>query len=518
MNDLWKFDGTYWTWISGKQVLRDPGAYGRKGIPSISNLPPSREASAYWTDSSDNFWIFGGLSTNESNIWHFNDLWKFDGTNWTWISGQNFSNAEGEYGIKGVDSISNCPRARSQAIPFKDSKNNLWLFGGRIFSSDGSSIYAADLWKFDGERWMWVAGPQINDENAPGEYGIKGVPSASSYPPGRSGSAFWTDSNDNFWIYGGDSLFSGSCCYLDLWRFNGENWTWIYSADSAFANHGQKEVVLPSNHPGMRFLPASWIDSEGRFWMFGGYTDYGLSINDLWMWNGEFWIWMDGNDYSNDIGEYGEIGVPSSNNIPPSGADSSFWIDSFQNLWLFGGYQMTNDLWKCTFTVNLTFPATTAPLTTSQLTTKALTTQRLTTSPITTHPFVTTASFSTTVGSAPIVSTTDSEYYKSSSRESTLGIVVGISVGVLASIVGVVLFVVRRRKIMLKHKQLEMSQLAENSTAPLLTGIEIKHKLGGGNFGEGLENHSLLFIESIFSKLETRLSSSKKTERFISRN
>ena len=64
-----------------------------------------------------------------------NDLWKFDGADWTWMSGSNQTNQKGSYGIKGQASSTNVPGARYGAVSWLDSKNDLWLFGGYGHSS-----------------------------------------------------------------------------------------------------------------------------------------------------------------------------------------------------------------------------------------------------------------------------------------------------------------------------------------------------------------------------------------------
>ena len=60
MNYLWKFDGTYWTWISGSNVSYQTGIYGEKGVVNPNNVPGARARVTSWTDSSDNFYLFGG--------------------------------------------------------------------------------------------------------------------------------------------------------------------------------------------------------------------------------------------------------------------------------------------------------------------------------------------------------------------------------------------------------------------------------------------------------------------------
>jgi hypothetical protein len=45
----------------------------------------------------------------------------------------------GVYGTKGVAASSNVPSARTSAISWIDSSNNLWLFGGWGYAASGNS-------------------------------------------------------------------------------------------------------------------------------------------------------------------------------------------------------------------------------------------------------------------------------------------------------------------------------------------------------------------------------------------
>lgn len=128
-------------------------------------------------------------------------MWRFDGANWTWIAGSSVP-AEGvSYGIKGVPSTSNTPGARYSPSAWIGSNDTLWLFGGyySIGSVTGPKHYC-DLWKFDG-NWTWISGPNL--ENQAGQYGIKGVTNATNFPGGRGHTAFWKQSNNLVWIFGG---------------------------------------------------------------------------------------------------------------------------------------------------------------------------------------------------------------------------------------------------------------------------------------------------------------------------
>ena len=66
-----------------------------------------------------------------------NDLWKFDGVNWTWVAGSDELNQFGIYGVKGVTSESSYPGARFGSTTWFDSLNNLYLFGGYGYGKSG---------------------------------------------------------------------------------------------------------------------------------------------------------------------------------------------------------------------------------------------------------------------------------------------------------------------------------------------------------------------------------------------
>ena len=132
---------------------------------------------------------------------------------------------------------------------------------------------------------------------------------------------------------------------------------------------------MPSagNVPGGRDGAASWADTSGNIWIFGGDgfdCDFdggssAIELNDLWKYNptsGE-WTWMGGPskvycgppEGCAQTGVYGTLGAPSAANIPGSRLDGVSWTDNEGNLWLFGGAGVDsvshdsgtlNDLWE----------------------------------------------------------------------------------------------------------------------------------------------------------------------------
>jgi hypothetical protein len=56
-------------------------------------------------------------------------------------------------------------------------------------------------------EWVWMGGAS-NTVSQPGAYGTLGVPAPQNMPGDRSSAANWTDSNGNFWLFGGGGVDS----------------------------------------------------------------------------------------------------------------------------------------------------------------------------------------------------------------------------------------------------------------------------------------------------------------------
>jgi len=142
-----EIDGN-WTWINGNNTISLIGVYGSQGIPSSSNIPGARYYSTGWIDSFNNFWLFGGqgFDSNGNTVGILNDLWKFDGNNWTWIDGNNTILLPQFTQLNPLPS--NIIQPRQSSTGWIDFFNNIWLFGGE--GADTSIIiYTNDMWKFN---------------------------------------------------------------------------------------------------------------------------------------------------------------------------------------------------------------------------------------------------------------------------------------------------------------------------------------------------------------------------------
>ena len=142
---------------------------------------------------------------------------------WTWMLGANYPGNNAVYGTKTVfDSVNN-PDGLYEACQWTDTSGNFWLFGGTATST----LVNNNLWKYDPtiNQWAWMNGP--GTQNDPGNYGTRGVPSATNVPPCRSlAMATWVDKNNNLWFFGG---VENNTSFNDLWRYNisTNQWTWI---------------------------------------------------------------------------------------------------------------------------------------------------------------------------------------------------------------------------------------------------------------------------------------------------
>jgi N-acetylneuraminic acid mutarotase len=345
MNDLWKFSGGQWTWMAGSNLGSQKGTYGALGVPSSTNIPGARFETAGWTDSSADFWLFGGNGFDSAgNEGTLNDLWKFSAGEWTWMGGSNLQDQPGIYGTLGVPSSNNIPGSRSGSVSWVDSAGNFWLFGGISFDSNGAIGELNDLWKYSGGEWTWESGSKVVNQN--GVYGTQGISAPTNVPGARTSAVGWIDLSGNLWLFGGAGFVSAgpSGVLNDLWKYSNGQWTWMSGSSTTFpaAVYGTQGMPAPSNTPGWRQDAISWTDSSGSFWFFGGNgidsaSGVGL-LNDLWKYSNGEWTWMAGSNLINQNGVYGTQGMTAPGNIPGARLVSSRWVDAHGNVWLFGGY------------------------------------------------------------------------------------------------------------------------------------------------------------------------------------
>jgi len=300
---------------------------------------------------------------------------------WAWMGGSNlvsdpelaYAGQAGVCGTEGVPAPANLPGSRESSVAWTDPKGHFWLFGGHGYDCVGVRGYLNDLWEFDPatNQWAWISGSysvNLNDYSQPGVYGKLGVPAPGNTPGSREYAAAWTDKSGHLWLFGGLG-FDAKDHFTDLndlWEFDtatGE-WTWMggVSADpdapvGLAPIYGTLHVPAAGNNPGSRAMAATWTDSSGHFWVFGG----GGSGNDLWEYfpDKNEWAWMGGSNQLQPAGSglpgvYGTLGKPAVGNNPGARTWTVTWTDANGHLWLFGGLGddeegnngFLNDLWE----------------------------------------------------------------------------------------------------------------------------------------------------------------------------
>lgn len=372
LNDLWKFSGGQWTWVSGSNQTEQAGIYGTQGVGAVGNIPGARWEAVSWTNASG-LWLFGGLGVDSTGTrGALNDLWRYSDGQWIWMSGSNLSsdsyllNQPGVYGTLGTAAPGNVPGMRVNANSWSDASGDLWLFGGEGFDSIGNQGILNDLWKYSGGQWTWMSGSNLVNQN--GTYGTLGTAAPSNVPGARTAAVTWTDASGNLWLFGGEgnssigiSCGAGPCDLNDLWKYSGGQWTWMggtnqYDQPGIYGTQG---LASPGNMPGARWFAMSWTDSAGNFWLFGGNgcDSTGvctLDLNDLWKFSGGQWTWVSGSNLADQAGNYGALGTPAPGNAPECRQGAAGWTDKSGNLWLLGGedfcigngVEKLNDLWE----------------------------------------------------------------------------------------------------------------------------------------------------------------------------
>jgi len=297
LNDMWKFDPltSEWTWTNGSSALDGVRVLGTRGVPSATVTPSNRTSFAKCQDSAGNFWLFGGSGLDRYNAYYYGELWKFNPptAQWTWVAGSSTPDVAPVYGTQGVPSSANQPGARYASTCTVDSAGNFWLFGGG--GTDISTYpWLNDLWEYTPatDQWTWIGGSQNYGD--PGNYGVKGTPSSSNWPPSRE-SGSWQDASGNLWVFGGttvDPAFHVPQVINDLWKFDvtTKQWTWMAGSNvnDIGGTYGILGVPSAANTPGAKDGGAYMVDNTGNLWLYGGYgyatqSDVGYT-GDLWRW------------------------------------------------------------------------------------------------------------------------------------------------------------------------------------------------------------------------------------------
>ena len=423
MNDMWVCDMSFgdfcqWQLVGGYDATAvatvPPTTVGKQIIANAQSgfgpagSPAPRLGATAWTDTSGNFWLFGGSDGSKflSDLWEYNPSSLNPGTYTTtegvWISKGNLGlDQPGKYTTAPL-----APGSRTNAVTWVDASGNFWLFGG--FGYDGQSVlgFLNDLWEYTGGNWVFVSGGNTNKANQNGIYGTQGTAASTNMPGGRQEAAAWADANGNLWLFGGegqDSVGTTNGILNDLWVYNiaGNQWTWVMGSNKANQTGNYpaqpvtgavstitaagtcglavgdpplscQAVTLTGALPGSRWGASGWIDASGNLWLFGGWgldstgTNGNGALSDLWVYTPNAtagqpgtWAWIKGSNTGAQNGIYGDELFPYKTYeiyTPGGRSNGTHWVDHNNQLWLFGGlgYDSTsttgnghlNDMWR----------------------------------------------------------------------------------------------------------------------------------------------------------------------------
>jgi hypothetical protein len=308
----------------------------------------------------------------------------------------------------------NTPGGRDFAMAWTDKNGSRWLFGGVGFevthaSTNGIPGLLNDMWVWpttpssglDAGWWSpggWIPANLPIIHNVLGNtyaadttplqlqgyrtyYGTQGVgvpctnatlAAPCTMPGPRWGGITWTDSTGNLWMFGGQGNtgllndiweFDLTSCSYDTVTGTGTytNCQWIWRAGSSAGNQ-----ATISTFPGGRWGAASYTDSLGNVWMYGGQGydsagNVGL-LNDLWKYSAGTWTLISGTTTANQNGAYpASVGTGGAAFTPGGRQTAVLWVDSTGKIWLFGGFgldskgtsggpgqigSVLNDLWN----------------------------------------------------------------------------------------------------------------------------------------------------------------------------
>jgi len=200
------------------------------------------------------------------------------------------------------------------------------------------SVYAANA---QTPQWAWVEGSST--PNQPGVYGTVNTSAPENIPGARSNAGTWSDTSGNLWLYGGNGFDSAAQVgpLGDLWELDPltSQWTWINGSSTltcatqcgVAAVYGTLGTPANGNTPGNRVSPATWIDTSGNLWRFGGTSfttaDGSGDFSDLWKFNPltHQWTWVNGSNTPGHPGSYGVLGTPAASNVPGSRHATITW-------------------------------------------------------------------------------------------------------------------------------------------------------------------------------------------------
>jgi hypothetical protein len=144
-----------------------------------------------------------------------------------------------------------------------------------------------DFWRFNltSAQWSLIGGNTsfVTIFN----YSTKGEVSPDAWPPGKAGAAYWTDSNGNFWVYGGygphvPGSLDGFFCGSDIWVYDirSKFWGWIAGFSTLSFGDSSNPIKSLLSPGSFCYLPSSGT-SDGNLIVTGRGSG---TPRTFWLW------------------------------------------------------------------------------------------------------------------------------------------------------------------------------------------------------------------------------------------
>ena len=311
------------------------GTYGSKGIGTTSTTPGSRNSACYWKSIDGNLWLFGGSSFSNSGIW--NDLWMFNKTHWTWISGNNvYNTVSGATYEMGVPS-SNAPNPRYGSTAAVTASGIVFIYGGNA-GYNGANKYLDELWSYNAieNTWTYHSGTLV--ENQWGIY--QPIDFICLTPSSRQKPVIVYEDN-KIWLYGGESNINNNYGYSnDLWSYSDYYW----NLHTGFSNLNSTGNFTMYGEFNSKNIPAS--RTGHTMWSYGnqiyihGGTSNNIIYNDHWLFDTSLlqWTCLSGVHNITQTSIYGTLGVTSNTSNPGSLYGHTIIPINDTTSYLFGGF------------------------------------------------------------------------------------------------------------------------------------------------------------------------------------
>ena len=260
VNDVWTYDGTNWTQLLG---IPWPDRGGHQTV-------------VYDDGSGEKIWLMGGRTSPVLTL--YNDVWTFDGSNWTQLKFCQGGAAIGKKcTVDGDCPLSTCGNSApwEARIAFSSLVYDDGVNGSKIYLVAGVALSGShnDIWTYDNSAG-WT---KIKNDVAIPAIGVQ--PSLWGHFTPRYFSpvvAFNPGTGNKLW------LLSGTYMYNDIWSSqDGITWTLINNS-------------LGSQY--LRRFGAIVASYDNKLWLMGG-SYAGTLGNDLWS-------STDGRNWQCEIGTY----------------------------------------------------------------------------------------------------------------------------------------------------------------------------------------------------------------------